>query len=166
MANPRMSDWAKVKRIAKYLIGRGRVAHLFPWQEEATRFEVYVDSNWAGCPRTRRSTTGMAIMLGGCLLRTVSRTQPNIALSSAEAELYAMVMAASEGLGAKAMAADFGLQLSPFLHVDASAAIGIAQRKGLGRIRHLDTQSLWIHVCAPGAYQCSYLLRLVCSFSL
>ena len=28
--------------------------------------------------------------------------------------------------------------------MDASAAIGVAQRKGIGRIRHLDTQSLWI----------------------
>ena len=30
------------------------------------------------------------------------------------------------------------------IHVDASAAIGIAQRKGLGKVRHLDVQSLWI----------------------
>ena len=55
-----------------------------------------------------------------------------------------MVHAASEGLGVKAMALDFGMHISPFLHVDASAAIGIAHRKGLGKVRHLDTQSLWI----------------------
>ena len=55
-----------------------------------------------------------------------------------------MVTGASEGLGARAMAADFGLEASPHSVVDASAAIGIAQRKGLGKIRHLDTQSLWI----------------------
>ena len=30
------------------------------------------------------------------------------------------------------------------LHVDATAAIGVAERKGLGNIRHLDTQSLWM----------------------
>jgi hypothetical protein len=30
------------------------------------------------------------------------------------------------------------------MFVDASAAIGICQRKGLGKVRHLDTQSLWI----------------------
>ena len=83
-------------------------------------------------------------MYGSCLLRTLSKTQANVALSSGEAELYAMVTGASEGLGARAMAADFGLDVSPHLFVDASAAIGIAQRKGLGKIRHLDTQSLWI----------------------
>ena len=30
------------------------------------------------------------------------------------------------------------------LHSDAVAAIGIARRRGIGRIRHLDTEDLWI----------------------
>ena len=42
------------------------------------------------------------------------------------------------------MGLDFGLDLQPHLQGDAPAAIGIAQRKGLGKVRHLDTQSLWI----------------------
>ena len=70
--------------------------------------------------------------------------QSLIALSSADAELYAMVSAASEGLGSQAMALDVGKQMGVDLFVDASAAIGVAQRTGLGNIRHLDTQSLWI----------------------
>ena len=75
-----------------------------------------------------------------------------MAFSSAEAELYAMVSAASEGLGALAMGLDFGQQVPVVLHVDASAAIGVAHWKGLGRIRHLDTQDLWIQdaVCSNG----------------
>ena len=53
-------------------------------------------------------------MHGGHLLKAFSRTQQTIALSSGEAELYAMVGAASEGLGATAMARDFG-QSAPAL---------------------------------------------------
>ena len=83
-------------------------------------------------------------MHGSHMLKAFSRTQANIALSSAEAELYATVTAASEGLGLKAMSLDFGMRLDPFLNVDASAAIGIVQRKGLGKLRHLDTQALWV----------------------
>ena len=83
-------------------------------------------------------------MHGKHLLKTYARTQNTIALSSAEAELYATVQGASEGLGFAAMAKDFGKVMVPWLYVDASAAIGIAQRKGLGKIRHLDTQSLWV----------------------
>ena len=83
-------------------------------------------------------------MHGKHMLKSFSRTQSNIALSSAEAELYAFVTAASEGIGMTTMARDFGREIKAHLHVDASAAIGIAQRKGLGRVRHLDTQALWI----------------------
>ena len=53
-------------------------------------------------------------------------------------------MAASEGLGFVTMGKDCGLSLDARIHVDATAAIGIAKRKGLGKIRHLDTQALWI----------------------
>ena len=94
--------------------------------------------------RLGKSTTGCCVVHGGHLIRSFSKTQSNIALSSAEAELYAMVSAASEGLGARAMVADYGGEVQVTLFVDASAAIGVAQRKGLGKIRHLDTQALWI----------------------
>ena len=42
-----------------------------------------------------------------------------------------MVKAASEAMGLQAMAGDFGKQLAPWLYVDASAALGVAQRVGL-----------------------------------
>ena len=83
-------------------------------------------------------------MNGKHLIKSYSRTQSNIALSSAEAELYSLVSASSEGLGLAAMIKDYGRTVVPYLSVDATAAIGIAQRKGLGKLRHLDTQSLWI----------------------
>ena len=104
---------------------------------------VFADSNWAGCLKTRKSTSGACLFNGNHLIRSYAKTQATIALFSGEAELYATVVAASEGLGMKAMAKDFGMSLDPYLNVDASAAIGIMQRKGLGKLRHLDTQSLW-----------------------
>ena len=58
--------------------------------------------------------------------------------------MYAIATTASEALGLKAMCKGFGRHADPDIHVDASAAIGIAQRKGLGKLRHLDTQALWI----------------------
>ena len=144
MAKPCNGDWQPLKAIAMYILGKPRIVHIFSWQELLTHMSVYVDSNWAGCVRTRKSTTGVAIVHGKHLIRSFSRTQSSIALSSAEAELYAMVSAASEGMGARAMVKDYGGQVGINLFVDASAAIGVAQRKGLGRIRHLDTQALWI----------------------
>ena len=118
--------------------------HLYRWQDRDPLVSVYSDSNWAGCLKTRKSTSGACIYHGEHLIRSYAKTQSLISLSSAEAELYATTMAASEALGVKSMMADFGLACTPHLFVDASAAIGICQRKGLGKVRHLDTQSLWI----------------------
>lgn len=44
----------------------------------------------------------------------------------------------------KALAADSGVDLGAWLWVGASAAIGIARRKGLGKVRHIETQALWV----------------------
>ena len=55
-----------------------------------------------------------------------------------------MVKAASEAPGLKATAMDYRKPLSPKMFVDATAAIGVAQRLGLGMLRHLETQSLWL----------------------
>ena len=83
-------------------------------------------------------------MHGAHLTMAEWKTQSNIALSSGEAEFYSMVHATSEALGMQAMMQDYHDGLDPWLYVDASAAIGMAQRTGLGKIRHLDTADLWV----------------------
>ena len=42
------------------------------------------------------------------------------------------------------MAADFGDEIQVAVWSDAPAAIAIAQRGGLGKLRHIQTQYLWI----------------------
>ena len=144
MSKPVNGDWAALKRLGRYLISRPRVVHLFRWQERPTTLTAFSDSNWAGCKRTRKSTSGACYMHGSHLIKAFSRTQSNIALSSGEADFYSMVGASSEALGLKATTRDYDDEISPWLYVDASAAIGVAQRTGLGKIRHLDTQTLWL----------------------
>ena len=39
---------------------------------------------------------------------------------------------------------DLGWNYKLRVHSDASAAIGIARRRGLGKIRHLDVEDLWV----------------------
>ena len=144
MSSPRVEDWALVKRIGRYLKGRPRAISIFMWQDRTANLTAYSDSDHAGCKVSRKSTSGACFMMGKHLLKSFSRTQSNIALSSAEAELYSFVTAASEAIGLKSMLKDFGVEAEAHLQVDASAAIGIAQRKGLGKVRHLDCQALWI----------------------
>ena len=114
------------------------------WQSRQTKAVVYTDSDFAGCPRTRRSTGGGALMVGGHLLKAYSRTLAVLALSSGEAELMAVVRASMEALGVQALAMDFGDKLAIEVASDATAAIGMVARLGLGRVRHLAVSDLWV----------------------
>ena len=67
-------------------------------------------------------------MHGAHLIKAYSRAQSNIALSSGEAEFYALVSTASEALGVVAMSEDFGDKAEAYLFAAASAAIGVAHR--------------------------------------
>ena len=82
--------------------------------------------------------------MGNHLIKSWSATQKNIPLSSDEAELVAAVRTSTEALGLVQLAYDWGLLLSARIFVDSSAAIGIANRKGNGRMRHVRVGDLWI----------------------
>ena len=83
-------------------------------------------------------------MVGGHCLKGWSRTQNHITLSSAEAELIALVKCSSELLGVRSMLRDFGRDSEGVVYVDSSAALAIARRKGAGKMRHINVNSLWI----------------------
>ena len=44
----------------------------------------------------------------------------------------------------KSIVADLGKVCEATLFTDATAGKGIAQRRGAGKVRHLDTQFLWV----------------------
>jgi hypothetical protein len=84
-------------------------------------------------------------MSGSHMLKSWSTTQQVIALSSGEAEYYSMVRGGSMGLGIKSMSEDMGVSLKGVvIKTDASAAKGIASRRGLGKVRHIDVSQLWL----------------------
>ena len=83
-------------------------------------------------------------MIGQNLVKSWSKTQTLIATSSAESELYAAVKVTSESLGVMSLLQDLGYYPRCTVHADASAALGIIARRGLGKVRHLDVSHLWI----------------------
>ena len=65
-------------------------------------------------------------------------------LSSAEAELVAAVKLCGECIGLTQLAADWRKPSVGHVHVDSPAAIGIANRKGNGKLHHKKVGTLWI----------------------
>ena len=144
MSSPRECDWENVYKVARYLKGVPRLKHKFIVRGSTYRVDVYVDSDWADDPLTRKSTSGVVIYYSDNVVKTYSRNQKTLAMSSGEAELYSIVSGVSEGIGIQSILADYGVQANVHVHTDSSAAIGITKRYGNGRIRHLQTQFLWI----------------------
>ena len=144
MAKPTQGDVVRLKRILRYLKGSMRVSHLFRWQKEQRTLKTYSDSDWAGCVKTRRSTSSGAVMSGKHLITHWSSTQATVALSSAEAELNALVKAVSETLGIRNMMSFAGKELFLEVFTDSNAAKGIVQRSGSGKVKHLEAKQLWV----------------------
>ena len=141
---PNLASFRKLKRLVRYLCGLPRLVYHFPFQDQPSEITVYVDTDFAGCASTRRSTSGGCVLIGSCLTKHWSKTQSTISLSSGEAELHGIAMGCAQGLGMQSLCTDLGWSLKLRVLSDATAAIGIARRKGLGRIRHLDCTDLWI----------------------
>jgi len=82
--------------------------------------------------------------IGKHMIKSWSSTQQVIAMSSGEAELYAMVKGAAQTKGLISMIHDYGMNFEGCICSDASAAIGIVHRQGLGKTRHIQVQYLWM----------------------
>ena len=138
-------------------------------QAPCFELDVFTDSDWAGCRKSRKSTSGGATMVGQNCLKIWSKTQAIIAKSSAEAELYGVVRGATGSLGMSTLIKDLGgSQLKIQLHLVATAAKGIVERRGLSKVRHVGVIVLWLQeACArktipmnkvPGEENCADLM--------
>ena len=125
MAGPTDLHQAALKRMARYLRARPRLVFKFEYQR-ADHVEAYADTDWAGCPRSRRSTSGGCLLLGNHALKCWSSKQASIALSSGEAEYYGVVKGVGVGLGQQALGRDAGFDLPVRVWTDSSATIGVA----------------------------------------
>ena len=142
---PNGQSLVKLERLGRHYAGKPRLVFRLDFANEpAQHVEVYRDTDFAGCSVTRRSTSGGCALVGGALVKHWSKTQSTIALSSGEADLSGIGSGMAQALGVQALAADMGWILQPRVWSDATAAIGISKRRGLGKIRHLHTCDLWI----------------------
>ena len=92
----------------------------------------------------RKSTSGGATFIGDFCTKAWSKTQALVATSSGEAELYGVVRATCGALGGQTLLSDIGKSYKARVHVDASVAKSICERKGIDKVRHLAVSNLWL----------------------
>ena len=83
-------------------------------------------------------------MWNGSLLASFVRSQSGCALSSSEAEFYALVAAVIEGRYFQAILAFLNVHLGLVGYTDSAGARGMVAREGVGKVRHLACRTLWI----------------------
>ncbi|KAM0024789.1 putative RNA-directed DNA polymerase [Helianthus debilis subsp. tardiflorus] len=95
VGDPRQPHLDVATRVVRYLkttLGQGI---LLP-KDGGLQLLTYCDSDWMGCPLTRRSRTGYLLLFGGAPVSWKSKKQSVVSRSSAEAEYRAMATTVSE----------------------------------------------------------------------
>lgn len=138
-----MEATLSVVRYLKNALGQG----LFFSSNSDFRLRAYCDSDWAGCPITRRSTIGYCVFLGPSLVSWRSKRQKTVSLSSTEAEYRAMTGACCELTWLRYLLRDLGvLHREPaLLYCDNKAALHIAANPVFHeRTRHIEMDCHYI----------------------
>ena len=155
-AAPRAVHEDALRKFLRWLVGCPLLDQIFPsgdgttLEEETATLVAFCDSNWGSESSTGRKSTsgGVIYIVAGSswyCVKGYSRLQSVVALSSAEAELFAIAEAAKEVAGLGQLASHIWGELTKPLaiYTDSASARQIAGMEGfLRRMRHVDIRML------------------------
>ncbi|XP_021321820.1 uncharacterized protein LOC110437640 [Sorghum bicolor] len=122
---------------------------------------AYSDTDWAGCPDTRRSTSGFCVFFCDSLVSWSSKRQTTMSRSSAEAEYHAIANAVSECSWLRHLLGELHCKVpsATIAYCDNISSVYMARNPDLQLNTH-GAHSLrpWLRrarsiaACAPGLY--------------
>ncbi|GJZ04736.1 ribonuclease H-like domain-containing protein [Tanacetum coccineum] len=140
MHDPREPHLAALKRILRYVQGTLDLGlHLYA--SSTTSLVGYTDADWAGCPSTRRSTSGYCVFLGDNLLSWSAKRQHTLSRSSAEAEYRGVANVVAETAWLRNLLRELHSPLSTATLVyydNVSAVYMSANRVQHQRMKHIE----------------------------
>lgn len=144
MENPTEKDWSNVKRIFKYL--KGTSSYCISYRNDGKPLKIYSDADFGGDTASRRSTTGVVVVLAGGAISWTSQLQRTVSLSTTEAELIAASEGAKELIWMKRLLTELlGLNQLPTLYVDNASAIKLAKNPEYHkRSKHIDIRYFYV----------------------
>jgi hypothetical protein len=148
VASPTDVDERMCKHLIRYLLGtKGAQMLLEPsttLSGNKILVQAFADSDWATDTVDRKSVSGYVIQLMGVTVATASKKQNIVALSSAEAELYAITICASEALGIAELLRELHFIVDVRIGTDSDAARAITGRSGAGALKHVELRRLCV----------------------
>ncbi|WVZ87097.1 hypothetical protein U9M48_033789 [Paspalum notatum var. saurae] len=111
MHDPREPHLALIKRILRYVKGTLSTG-LHLGKSSPQSLTAYSDADWAGCPDSRRSTSGYCVFLGDNLVSWSSKRQTTVSRSSAEAEYRAVAHVVAESCWLRQLLAELHVSIA------------------------------------------------------
>ena len=139
MHSPTSAHWTAAKRVLRYL--KGTIEHGLSFSHSSLQLTAFCDSDWAGNPDDRRSTTGFGIFLGSCLVSWSAKKQMVVARSSTEAEYRAMAVTTADLYWIRMLLQDLHVPLAspPTLWCDNVGALALASNPVFhARTKHIE----------------------------
>ena len=143
MANPSHAHMAQAFRVLDYLAHTKHDGPTYTAPTNTATCVAYSDADWAGSPDDRRSTSGRVVMLNNAAFMWASCAQKAIALSTAEAEWYALCDAGKDCLWARKLLRDLGISTADptrLMEDNTSAIKWSTDSAAWSRTRHIDTR--------------------------
>ena len=140
MNEPRQFNIIPLKRVARHLVGKPKAALRFRKQKHVDKITVFVDSDFAGDPVSRKSTTGSVAQIGNHIVKSGSTLQSLTALSVGEREFHAVVKKGQVGLSLRSTYQNLGIPMSIEIQSDSSTANSMTDLGARQRTKHIDTR--------------------------
>lgn len=151
--NPSLAHILAAKHVLRYICGTSHYGLQYT-QQANSQVQAYSDADWGG-DESRRSTTGYIYLCSGSPISWASKLQQTVALSTTEAEYYAISEAIKEGLWLHSLCAEARGSSTlisiatdgPPLHLfgDNKGAIDLAKKSSYsGRTKHIDIKHAFI----------------------
>jgi hypothetical protein len=151
VSDPGSVHMQAAKRVLRYLKGTKDLSLKYsrPADGSLNLLWGYVDSDWAGCVDTRKSTTGYVLMLNGAAIAWKSKRQNVVALSSAEAEFMAASSLVQEVMYIRRLLTNLGFPQEFATEVGEDNRTCIAWSEGSvggsDRAKHIDLRVHFVH---------------------
>ena len=158
MDGPNEAAMKELKRVIKFVLDTqdyGLKMEPTKVSDDKWHLKVYTDSDWAGDKDTRQSVSGYVLFLMNVPILWKSKAQKTLALSSSEAEYYALSEAAKDIKFVHMLLTSIGMKvvLPIIVKVDNVGAIFMTENISTsGRTKHLDLRTRYVNQMAANGF--------------
>jgi hypothetical protein len=144
--SPTTLHWTAAKQVLCYL--KGTPNHGLHFSKDLHCLTAFCDSDWAGNPDDRRSTTSFGVFFGSCLISWCAKKQPVVSRSSTEAEYRALAKLTTELYWLHMLFKELHVSLTtvPKIWCDNLGALALASNPVYhARTKHIEVDYHFIH---------------------